>query len=68
MNIIKPGQNNFQVIDEKTGMLRYTQCAVGKIVGTPSIQGNIASVQVQDGQTIRTKVYDLRTGMHKYTI
>ena len=68
MNVLKTKSNSVQVLDAKTGNLKLTLPISGELAGNAQLQGDTIVVQFKEGASIRTKLYDARTGNLKASI
>jgi len=62
MSIVIQNGNSVKVVDSNTRQAQYTVNPPGTIMGTPMIQGKNLTMQVAEGGTVKTKIYDAKTG------
>jgi len=68
MNIVKTEKDRIKILDAITGGIKLNLPVGGETAGTAMLQGDSVIVPVRDGQNIRTKIYDVRTGNLKVNI
>ena len=68
MFISKTTNDAVKIHDARTGNLKCNIPIRGQMLGNAQVQGNLITVQLQEGNKVRTKVFDARTGNLKNNI
>lgn len=55
-------KNSVRVVNSDTFLTKHVIEPAGKVIRTPLIQGNSLTCQTQSGNTVQTKIYNLKTG------